>query len=76
MKSGGPDVVSDAVHVTRVLTGEAEYELPPVDDGKNGRSVDGLLEWGSAGRVDDAGLASGDFEEGSNDAWDGPVQIS
>ena len=33
------DVVSNAVHVMRVLTGEAEDMLPPEDDGKDPAAV-------------------------------------
>ena len=33
------DVVGNAVHVMRVLTGEAEDKLPPEDDGKDPAAV-------------------------------------
>lgn len=44
------DVVSNAVHVMRVLTGEAEDELPPEDDGKD-KAAQSMGRRGGAARA-------------------------
>lgn len=44
------DVVSNAVHVMRVLTGEAEETLPPEDDGKD-KAAQSMGRRGGAARA-------------------------